>query len=87
MVLPVASFNSACLAEVTEDAAVYFEPFNTDSIAEALEQVLLNEKKRHRLAQAGYDLDFFLTSCAEETLSVLQAAGKNIDISRPFKID
>jgi glycosyltransferase involved in cell wall biosynthesis len=71
---------------VAGDAAVFFDPFSTDSIADALEQVLLNEKMRHRLVQAGYDRvkKFSWTRCAEETLSVLQAVARNMDISRPF---
>lgn len=51
---PVVSSNATCLPEVYEQAAHYFNPTDTSDIAEAIDQVLSNDKLRTRLSKAGY---------------------------------
>jgi len=51
---PVVSSNATCLPEVYGQAAHYFHPEDTSDIAEAIDQVLSNDKLRTRLAKAGY---------------------------------
>lgn len=51
---PVVSSNATCLPEVYEQAAHYFDPTDTSDIAEAIDQVLSNDKLRTRLSKAGY---------------------------------
>ena len=51
---PVVSSNATCLPEVYGQAAHYFNPLDTSDIAEAIDQVLSDDKIRTRLAKAGY---------------------------------
>lgn len=51
---PVVSSNATCLPEVYGQAAHYFNPLDTSDIAEAINQVLSDDKLRTRLAKAGY---------------------------------
>lgn len=51
---PVVSSNATCLPEVYGQAAHYFNPEDTSDIAEAIDQVLSDEKIRTRLSKAGY---------------------------------
>lgn len=51
---PVISSNATCLPEVYGQAAHYFNPIDTSDMAEAIDQVLSNDKLRTRLSKAGY---------------------------------
>ncbi len=51
---PVVSSNASCLPEVYGQAAHYFNPTDTSDIAEAIDQVLSDDKIRTRLSKAGY---------------------------------
>lgn len=51
---PVVSSNATCLPEIYEQAAHYFDPTDTSDMAEAIDQVLSNDKVRTRLSKAGY---------------------------------
>lgn len=51
---PVVSSNATCLPEVYGQAAHYFNPLDTSDMAEAIDQVLSDDKLRTRLAKAGY---------------------------------
>lgn len=51
---PVVSSNATCLPEVYGQAAHYFNPTDTSDMAEAILQVLEDDKLRTRLAKAGY---------------------------------
>ncbi|TMK77769.1 MAG: glycosyltransferase family 4 protein [Actinobacteria bacterium] len=50
---PVACSNASSLPEVAGDAALYFEPTDTDAIAAAIERLLADEALRERLRAAG----------------------------------
>lgn len=52
--LPVISSNATCLPEVLGDAAYYFDPKNTESMARAIDDVLVSEKIRRDLSKKGY---------------------------------
>jgi len=51
---PVVSSNATCLPEVYGPAAHYFNPIDTSDMAEAIDQVLSDDKIRTRLSKAGY---------------------------------
>lgn len=51
---PVVSSNATCLPEVYGPAAHYFNPTDTSDIAEAIDQVLSDDKIRTRLSKAGF---------------------------------
>ena len=51
---PVVSSNATCLPEIYEQAAHYFTPTDTSDMAEAIDQVLTDDKIRTRLAKAGF---------------------------------
>jgi glycosyltransferase involved in cell wall biosynthesis len=50
---PVILSNSSSLAEIGEDAVVYFEPKNISSFRQALEKVVYNQQERKRLIEKG----------------------------------
>ena len=50
---PVATSNATSLPEVAGDAALYFDPEDTDAIAAAIERLLEDEGLRNRLRKAG----------------------------------
>jgi glycosyltransferase involved in cell wall biosynthesis len=52
---PVVSSNATCLPEVYSDAAQYFDPYDTDDIARAIDKVLTDEKLRNSLIKKGYE--------------------------------
>lgn len=52
---PVASSNATCLPEVYGDAAAYFDPTNTEAIANTIEQVLTDTILRQSLIEKGYE--------------------------------
>ena len=51
---PVISSNATCLPEIYGKAAHYFNPYDTSSIASAIEKVLSDEDLRNQLTKAGY---------------------------------
>jgi glycosyltransferase involved in cell wall biosynthesis len=51
--LPVVCSNASSLPEVAGEAALYFDPMDTDAMTRALEQVLSDAELRERLATAG----------------------------------
>lgn len=51
---PVISSNATCLPEVYGDAALYFDPNNTDDIVKAIDEVLTNKDIRDGLIKKGY---------------------------------
>jgi glycosyltransferase involved in cell wall biosynthesis len=50
---PVATSNATSLPEVAGDAALYFDPEDTDAIAAAIERLLEDDGLRERLRKAG----------------------------------
>jgi glycosyltransferase involved in cell wall biosynthesis len=50
---PVVSSNATCLPEVYGEAAEYFDPTDTDAMAQAIEHVLTDKNRREQLVKAG----------------------------------
>lgn len=51
---PVASSNATCLPELYESAAHYFDPFDTNDMARAIDDILTDNKLRDSLIKKGY---------------------------------
>lgn len=73
---PVVSSNATCLPEVYGDAAHYFDPLDTQAMADAINEVLTDQALRKSLikkgkAQAG---KYSWQSTAEQTLEVYKKA-------------
>lgn len=51
---PVVSSNATCLPEVYGEAAEYFDPNNTEDMAQAIERVITDEVLREKLITAGH---------------------------------
>jgi glycosyltransferase involved in cell wall biosynthesis len=68
---PVACSNVSSIPEVVGNAGEYFNPYEVDSIAEALEKVLFCKTRTNELINLGKErLHYFSwQKCAEETLS------------------
>lgn len=75
---PTICSNVSSMPEVAGDAAVLFDPYEVDSIAEAAEQVLLDDVFRAKIAEAGraHSLSFNWAETATQTLDVLQQAAE-----------
>lgn len=76
--VPVACSNVASLPEVAGDAAVLFDPSQPETIAAALEKLVLDDLLLEELRQRGLSRasQFSWRRAAEETISVLQRAAQ-----------
>lgn len=76
---PVVSSNATCLPEVYGDAALYFDPLDTNDIARAIDEVLSNKKLRDELVIKGYKQvkKYSWEKMARETLDVYNRALKD----------
>jgi glycosyltransferase involved in cell wall biosynthesis len=74
--LPVVCSNATSLPEVAGDAALYFEPTDTEAMTRALERVLGDAALRERLAAAGHAQaqKFSWDATARETLRSYERA-------------
>ena len=74
--IPVISSNATCLPEIYERAAYYFNPEDTSDIAEAIEQVLSDEKLRTRLIKSGFKQikKYSWKKMARQTLDIYKKA-------------
>ncbi|MCL2445128.1 glycosyltransferase family 4 protein [Candidatus Saccharibacteria bacterium] len=75
---PVISSNATCLPEVYGDAALYFDPHNTDDMTEKIHQVLTNKTLRTSLIKKGKQqhAKYSWEKMAKETYEVYQKALK-----------
>jgi glycosyltransferase involved in cell wall biosynthesis len=73
---PVASSSSTCLPEVYGDAAIYFDPYDTEDITDKIDSVLSNAKAGDVLRNKGYAqaAKYSWRRMAEQTLAVYTAA-------------
>ena len=71
--LPIACSNRGPMPEVLEDAGEYFDPEDPDSIAAAVEALLVDPEKRQRLAARAKALSdlYSWARCAAETWSFI----------------
>jgi len=75
---PVLAANTSSLPEVAGDAAVLFDPFDVNGIAEALAKVLSDERLRAGLREKGLVRArcFSWRRAAMEATQVLEKAGQ-----------
>ncbi len=73
--VPVITSNVSSMPEVAGDAAEYCDPHSVESIAQALEQVLLDKEKAAALVEKGRERlkSFSWRKCAEDTLRRVKA--------------
>ncbi len=71
--LPIASSDRGPMPEVLEDGGVYFNPEDDESIAEAIERIILDGDMRSRISARAKALAarYSWSRCAEETWSFL----------------
>lgn len=69
---PVVSSNTSSMPEVVNDAGIYFDPENHESIRNAVESVVFSKSKRDEIVAKGFDNVKLFTwdNCASNTLSV-----------------
>jgi glycosyltransferase involved in cell wall biosynthesis len=74
--LPVVSSNATCLPEIYQDAAVYFDPLNTQDMAKQISAVLDDPKLARQLASKGSALvkTYSWQRMAQQTLDVYKKA-------------
>ena len=70
--LPVVSSDSSCLPEIYGDAALYFNPQNTEEMVKAILELSNNKELRDELIKRGYKKikKFSWQKCAQETLEI-----------------
>ncbi|NTW61866.1 glycosyltransferase family 4 protein [Candidatus Saccharibacteria bacterium] len=73
---PVVSSNATCLPEVYGGAAHYFDPFDTNDMVRAIDDVLSNSKLRSELIKKGYKqiAKYSWRRTAEQTHGVYMSA-------------
>ena len=76
---PVASSTATCLPETHGDAAHYFDPYDVEDIARAIDNVLTDEKLRRQLIKKGkqHVKTFSWQRMAEQTLAVYNSVVKD----------
>ncbi|HET7320853.1 MAG TPA: glycosyltransferase family 1 protein, partial [Candidatus Saccharimonadales bacterium] len=76
---PVASSNATCLPEIYGDAAHYFNPTDTQSMADAINEVLTDKNLRNDLVERGKTqaAKYSWQHMAEQTLAVYSRALSN----------
>ena len=75
---PVITSNVSSMQEVAGGAALTVNPYDTGSIAEAMNKLLKDEQLRERLISMGFQRvkEFSWKKCAEQTLEVLNTVGE-----------
>ena len=71
--LPIACSNSGPMPEVLEDGGVYFDPLNPESIAMAIEKIILNSELRHMIAKRAKIIanKYSWERCSQETFEFI----------------
>jgi glycosyltransferase involved in cell wall biosynthesis len=73
---PVVASNATCIPEVCGEAAHYFDPLDTQAMADAIDEVLTDKKLRQTLIGRGHQQvkKYSWRRMAEQTLAVYQQA-------------
>jgi glycosyltransferase involved in cell wall biosynthesis len=58
---PVTCSNRSCFPEIAEDAALYFDPYSIDDIAEKMEKILTDKNLRKYLVEKGKNRSKFFS--------------------------
>jgi glycosyltransferase involved in cell wall biosynthesis len=76
--VPVVCSDSSSLPEVVGDAALKVNPLDVEGLKNAMERVLCDEELSAEMVKRGLERarNFSWERCAEETLAVLEKAGK-----------
>ena len=76
---PVVSSNASCMPEILGDAALYFDPLDTDDIAAKIDMVIIDKSLRASLSKKGKQqvAKYSWPRMAEKTLQVYENAIKN----------
>ncbi len=79
--LPIACAERGPMPEVLKDGGVYFDPENKESIANAVERLIADEKLRLDLALRAKHISeqYFWSRCADETFSFISETNKVIE--------
>ncbi len=77
--LPIACSDRGPMPEVLEDGGVYFDPFNAESIAHAIEKIILDNNLRSNIAARAKELANFYSweRCSNETFSFIIQTYRN----------
>jgi glycosyltransferase involved in cell wall biosynthesis len=72
---PVICSNISSIPEVVGDAGEYFDPYNVDSMIDAIEKVVYSETRSNHLRQLGHDRTkvFSWDLCAKQTIEVYRS--------------
>lgn len=72
--LPIACSNMSCMPEILQDGGLYFNPEDPSSIADAIEQYLLNPELRVEKSLRSIELarNYSWEKCAQSTFSFLE---------------
>lgn len=72
---PVIASNSSCLSEIYGSAALYFNPYSVEEIAQKIEKVIVSKQVRNKLIEAGFDQvkKYSWSKMAKETLKVYES--------------
>lgn len=72
--VPIVASRSASIPEVTEDAALLFEPLDVNSMSEAMGKIITDGKLREKLISRGRERikNFSWEKCAQETLAEIE---------------
>ena len=75
---PVITSNVSSMQEVAGDAALLVDPYDTSAIADAMNELLRDDRFRARLINMGFQRakEFSWKKCAEQTLKVLNTVGE-----------
>ncbi len=67
---PIAASRAASIPEIAGDAAIFFNPNDVKSTANAISKIILDDELRQKLIKNGFDRvkDFSWEKCAKETL-------------------
>jgi len=77
--LPISCSNMSSMSEILEDAGIYFDPLNKQSIADALEQYIVNPDLRQKKRELAYGLAqrYSWNECAKQTFYFLHQVAIN----------
>ncbi len=80
--LPIACSNRSCLPELASDGAVYFDPEDAESIADATEQIINDENLRASIAQRARILSerYSWARCADQTWGFITETFKTVKV-------
>jgi alpha-1,3-rhamnosyl/mannosyltransferase len=76
--VPVVCSNAGAFPEVCADAALYFDPLDVDSMADALRRVVTDSELRLELVRKGQarEAEFSWRRSAEQTLAVYRQSAR-----------